>query len=74
MANVLLVLLLLFNLPTDALLEAAHRLILQAYARLHDPANMALQYRHYQETLESELGLSPSSEISDLYQQLMAEI
>ena len=61
-------------LQADALLEAAHRLILQAYARLHDPANMALQYRHYQETLESELGLSPSSEISDLYQQLMAEI
>lgn len=61
-------------LQSDALLEAAHRLILQAYASLHDPANMTLQYRQYQETLENELGLSPSSEISDLYRQLMAEI
>ncbi|MDQ2692306.1 MAG: tetratricopeptide repeat protein [Chloroflexota bacterium] len=61
-------------LQSDALLEAAHRLILQAYASLHDPANMTLQYRQYQKTLENELGLSPSSEISDLYRQLMAEI
>jgi two-component SAPR family response regulator len=61
-------------LQSDPLLEAAHRLIIQAYASLHDPANMTLQYRQYQETLENELGLSPSSEISDLYQQLMAEI
>ncbi|HSL28189.1 MAG TPA: tetratricopeptide repeat protein [Anaerolineales bacterium] len=61
-------------LQSDALLEAAHRLIIQAYASLHDPANMTLQYRQYEETLENELGLTPSSEISDLYRQLMAEI
>jgi two-component SAPR family response regulator len=61
-------------LQSDPLLEAAHRLIIQAYATLHDPASMTLQYRHYQETLENELGLEPSSEISTLYEQLMAEI
>lgn len=61
-------------LQSDSLLEGAHRLIIQAYATLHDPANMTLQYRRYQQTLEDELGLEPSSEISNLYEQLMAEI
>ncbi len=31
-------------LQFDPLLEAAHRLIIQAYATLHDPAGMTLQY------------------------------
>jgi two-component SAPR family response regulator len=61
-------------LLSDPLLESAHRLIIQAYASLHDPANMTLQYRQYRQTLESELGLEPSLEISTLYQQLMAAI
>lgn len=61
-------------LQSDALLEEAHRLIIQAYASLHDPANMTLQYRQYQQALEDELGIEPSSEISTLYEQLMAEI
>jgi two-component SAPR family response regulator len=61
-------------LQLDPLLEAAHRLMIQAYASLHDPANMTLQYRQYQQTLENEMGLEPSSEISTLYKQLMAEI
>lgn len=61
-------------LQLDSLLEAAYRLIIQAYASLHDPAGMTLQYRQYQQTLENELGLEPSSEISTLYKQLMAEI
>ncbi len=61
-------------LLSDPLLESAHRLIIQAYASLHDPANMTLQYRQYQQTLENELGLEPSSEISTLYEQLMATI
>ena len=61
-------------LQLDALMEAAHRLMIQAYASLHDPAGMTLQYRQYQQTLENELGLEPSSEISTLYKQLMAEI
>lgn len=61
-------------LQSDPLLEAAHRLIIQAYATLHDPASMTMQYRQYQETLENELGIEPSSEISALYRQLMAEI
>jgi DNA-binding SARP family transcriptional activator len=55
-------------------LESAHRLIIQAYASLHDPANMTLQYRQYRQTLETELGLEPSLEISTLYQELMAAI
>jgi LuxR family transcriptional regulator, maltose regulon positive regulatory protein len=61
-------------LKSDALMEAAHRLIIQAYASLHDPANMTLQYREYEQSLENELGIEPSSEIKSLYEQLMAEI
>jgi two-component SAPR family response regulator len=61
-------------LLSDPLLESAHRLIIQAYASLHDPASMTLQYRQYQQTLENELGLEPSLEISALYEQLMATI
>lgn len=61
-------------LQSDSLLEAAHRLIIQAYASLHDPANMTLQYRQYRQSLEDQLGLQPSLEISTLYEQLMAAI
>ncbi|MBN2118447.1 MAG: tetratricopeptide repeat protein [Anaerolineales bacterium] len=61
-------------LLSDPLLESAHRLIIQAYASLHDPANMTLQYRQYQQSLANELGLEPSLEISTLYEQLMATI
>jgi ATP/maltotriose-dependent transcriptional regulator MalT/two-component SAPR family response regulator len=61
-------------LQSDPLLEGAHRLIIQAYATMHDPANMTLQYRQYRETLENELGIEPSSEMNTLYEQLMAEI
>jgi ATP/maltotriose-dependent transcriptional regulator MalT/DNA-binding SARP family transcriptional activator len=61
-------------LLSDPLLEPAHRLIIEAYASLHDPANMTLQYRQYRQTLENELGLEPSLEISALYEQLMATI
>jgi two-component SAPR family response regulator len=61
-------------LLSDPLLESAHRLIIQAYASLHDPANMTLQYRRYQQALANELGLEPSLEISALYEQLMAAI
>jgi ATP/maltotriose-dependent transcriptional regulator MalT/two-component SAPR family response regulator len=61
-------------LQSDTLSEAAHRLIIQAYASLHDPVNMTLQYRQYQQALEDELGIEPSVEISTLYEQLMAEI
>jgi two-component SAPR family response regulator len=61
-------------LEMDPLLEAAHRLIIQAYASLHDPAGMTLQYRTYQQILMTELGLQPSSEISTLYMQLLDAI
>ncbi|HMB24707.1 MAG TPA: tetratricopeptide repeat protein [Anaerolineales bacterium] len=61
-------------LLSDPLLESAHRLIIQAYASLHDPASMTQQYRQYQQTLENEMGLEPSLEISTLYEQLMATI
>ncbi|RPI93225.1 MAG: hypothetical protein EHM40_10560 [Chloroflexi bacterium] len=61
-------------LQSDPLLEEAHRLIIQAYASLHDPANMTLQYRQYRQSLGDQLGLQPSLEISTLYEQLMAAI
>jgi ATP/maltotriose-dependent transcriptional regulator MalT/two-component SAPR family response regulator len=61
-------------LQSDPLLEGAYRLLLQAYATLHDPASMTLQYRQYQQILEDEMGLEPSSEINALYEQLMATI
>jgi two-component SAPR family response regulator len=61
-------------LKLDPLLEGAHRLIIQAYATLHDPAGMTLQYRQYREILKQELGLQPSNEISALYDQLLDAI
>lgn len=61
-------------LQSDPLLEAAHRLIIQAYAILGDPAGMTLQFRKYQQTLDAELGMQPSSEISNLYKQLLSKI
>jgi LuxR family maltose regulon positive regulatory protein len=61
-------------LRSDPLLEAAHRLIIQAYASLHDRAGMTLQYRQYQQILMAELGLQPSSEINALYEQLLDAI
>ena len=61
-------------LRSDPLLEAAHRLIIQTYATLHDPAGMTLQYHQYQQLLMSELGLEPSMEISLLYEKLIDTI
>lgn len=58
-------------LRQDPLLETAHRLIIQAYATLHDPAGMTLQFRQYQQLMMSELGLGPSAEISLLYERLL---
>ncbi len=61
-------------LRSDPLLEPAHRLTIQAYAALHNPAAMTVQFHHYQQILKAELGLQPSSEIRSLYEKLMAEI
>jgi ATP/maltotriose-dependent transcriptional regulator MalT/two-component SAPR family response regulator len=61
-------------LQSDRLYEAAHRLIIQAYATLHDPAGMTLQFRKYQQILEEEMGLEPSTEISSLYEELLDAI
>jgi two-component SAPR family response regulator len=61
-------------LQADRFYEAAHRLIIQAYATLHDPAGMTLQFRKYQQILEEELGLEPSTEISSLYEELLDAI
>ncbi|MBI5962285.1 MAG: tetratricopeptide repeat protein [Chloroflexi bacterium] len=61
-------------LRMDPLQEAAHRLIIQAYASLHDPAGLKLQYRQYQQIMESELGMEPSQEMRTLYKQLIGAI
>ncbi len=61
-------------LELDRLLEAAHRFIIQAHAALHDPAGMARQYQLYQQELDEELGMLPSSEIIALYETLLREI
>ncbi len=61
-------------LQSDRLYEGAHRLIIQAYASMHDPAGMTLQFRKYQQILEEELGLEPSTEISSLYEELLDAI
>jgi DNA-binding SARP family transcriptional activator len=58
-------------LQSDPLLEGAHRLIIQAYATLHNPAAMTLQYRQYEQALDEALGLQPSSELSNLYEELL---
>lgn len=61
-------------LQMDSLLEAPHRLILRAYAALHDPAGMSRQYQRYQKMLADEMGLQPSSEIITLYEKLLSGI
>ena len=58
-------------LKSDPLREAAHRMIIQAYASLHNPAGMVLQYRKYQETLMAELGIQPSIEMNTFFEQLL---
>jgi LuxR family transcriptional regulator, maltose regulon positive regulatory protein len=58
-------------LQSDPLLEPAHRLIILAHAALRDPAGMTLQYRQYERALEEQLGLKPSTELSDLYEKLL---
>lgn len=58
-------------LKSDPLQEAAHRMIIQAYASLHNPTGMILQYRKYQETLMAELGIQPSSEMNTFFEQLL---
>jgi two-component SAPR family response regulator len=58
-------------LQSDPLREAAHRMIIQAYASLHNPAGMVLQYRKYQETLMAELGIQPSMEMNTFFEQLL---
>jgi LuxR family maltose regulon positive regulatory protein len=61
-------------LQSDALFEAAHCLIIQAYAALHDPAGITRQYQQYQKALADEMGLQPSSEIASLYEKLLRAI
>lgn len=58
-------------LNSDPLREAAHRMIIQAYASLHNLSGMILQYREYQETLMAELGIQPSSEMNSFFEQLL---
>jgi DNA-binding SARP family transcriptional activator len=61
-------------LDADPLRETAHRMIIQAYASLHNPSGMILQYRKYQETLMAELGIQPSSEMNTFFEQLLDAI
>lgn len=58
-------------LNSDPLRESAHRMIIQAYASLHNLSGMILQYRTYQETLMAELGIQPSSEMNAFFEQLL---
>lgn len=61
-------------LDTDPLLEAAHRLVIQACAALHDSAGLALHYRHYRQIMKAEVGLQPSLEMSALYERLLSKV
>jgi two-component SAPR family response regulator len=61
-------------LRSDASLEAAHSLVLQAYAKLGDQVNIKLHFSQYQKLLKSEFGLEPSQEIKILYRQLLANL
>lgn len=61
-------------LAIDPLMEAGHRLVLEACAAEHDPAGLALQYRQYQQMLEDELGMLPSLEMRTLYEKLLTTI
>jgi two-component SAPR family response regulator len=58
----------------EPLMEFAHRLMLRAYAALHDPVGLSNHYRQYQELLDAELGMLPSLEMRTLYETLLNEV
>lgn len=51
--------------------ETVHSLLMQAYARQGNRAAVQKQFRKLEQVLKKELGLPPSREISDLYQELI---
>ncbi len=59
---------------TDPLLEAGHRLFLEAYAALQDQVNLVRHYQEYERILEEELGVQPSSSFLALYDDLMHKV
>lgn len=62
------------SLEFEPLAEAGHRLLLQVYAARHDKVSLMRQYQHYEKTLEEEMGLLPSSDLTDLYNDLIRQI
>lgn len=61
-------------LETDSLSEDAHRLMMLGYATLHDPASVTRQYQDYEKMLKEELGIKPSSDLFNLYEELIRNI
>ena len=59
-------------LALDPLHEAAHRQLMQLYAQMGQQAAALRQYEQCRQTLEDELGISPSSETRVLYQDIQA--
>jgi len=57
-------------LGLDPCRESAHRLVMRAYASLHQTQSVARQYRLCVQELASQLGLGPAPETTQLYQQL----
>ncbi|MFW6068382.1 MAG: AfsR/SARP family transcriptional regulator, partial [Chloroflexota bacterium] len=54
----------------DPLHEPAHVTLMQLYARAGQQAAALRQYQVYQDTLDAELGVAPSSEVTALYEQI----
>ena len=59
-------------LSLDPLNETAHRLVMDLYARIGQQSAALRQYQICVQTLENELGTSPSEETTDLYERIRA--
>ena len=57
-------------LSADPTNERAHRLLIELYATNGDPASAVRQYRACVNALDTELGLTPSADITALYQRV----
>jgi DNA-binding SARP family transcriptional activator len=59
-------------LAIDTYNEEAHSMIIRSYANNDQRANAIAHFRNYKRLVENKLGISPSKEITALYERLLA--
>lgn len=60
-------------IKTDPLLEKAHEMLMIVYKKMDNRIAVIHQYESFYQTLKSELGIEPKSEMKDLYSKLLKE-